>query len=757
MTVSTEVSHNEYTGNGVTTAFPYTFRIFKKTDLVVQTVDTSNNTNTLTVDVDYTVTGAGGYAGGNVVLSTALANGWKIGISRKLPAVQETDLRNQGKFFAEVHEDAFDYLTMLVQQAFAANQLALTKPTSVATYYDAKNQFIRNLITPLLGSDAANKDYVDDLVAYLMQTVNQIMDNLVNGLYGYNTKKSFELGNTLNYPNDVLLQESSGEWFRWDGTLPKVVPAGSTPETTGGVGEGKWLSVGDATLRGNLISSANGMGDALIAVKKSAAGTVSRTQHDVNNDGFYVEDFGAVGDGVAIDTPAVVAMISALGYARFQAKRYNLTGWQFTGARLALIGTKAPEYFVGALLNGTVLIGMKNHSVTDAYLSDLGHVGITDGIVINSGVGGANAGSLYVNNVIGVGTGESGSSHAQLYQGFNNVRIDRVEGNDSQYGVVVKSRRGFINNVTLRNTRTAGLFIKGDTGAPSGDVANGAAANILIDGVNSINTIANTGCSALFIQSSTDLVSKIIASKVRSIYGKTGLELAGGGTGALQTNSVIVSDIIAEATASSGILVTGNASDFIIQKVISINPANGSGFTIQGSAINGMISDVNLIISDATITSALAGFIDGTAMKLGPVMVRNPYRKMAVQIGRGKVNPGTLVGDVSYSGDGNIAILNGAAWGATVPSIETREGNAAIFHGSILTTGVTVAASPIIGTLPFAYPVSTIVEVSIKLRDGSYGATRLYLSGTVMQLLTSSGTSIAEVYLEGVTVNMPKV
>ncbi len=39
MTVSTEVDHNEYTGNGVTTTFPYTFRIFQKSDLVVQVVD----------------------------------------------------------------------------------------------------------------------------------------------------------------------------------------------------------------------------------------------------------------------------------------------------------------------------------------------------------------------------------------------------------------------------------------------------------------------------------------------------------------------------------------------------------------------------------------------------------------------------------------------------------------------------------------------------------------------------------------------
>ena len=31
---------------------------------------------------------------------------------------QETSIRNQGGFFPEIHEDAFDKLTMLVQQAY---------------------------------------------------------------------------------------------------------------------------------------------------------------------------------------------------------------------------------------------------------------------------------------------------------------------------------------------------------------------------------------------------------------------------------------------------------------------------------------------------------------------------------------------------------------------------------------------------------------------------------------------------------------
>lgn len=163
MTVSTVVDHNDYTGNGVTTSFPYTFRIFKKTDLTVSVVDLSENITVLVLDNDYTVTNAGGYNGGNVVLTAPLASGWQISVARELEPTQETDLRNQGKFFAEVHEDAFDKLTMLIQQAYSAYRLALRKPTSIANWYDALNNYIRNLRDPRDPQDAATKNYVDTL------------------------------------------------------------------------------------------------------------------------------------------------------------------------------------------------------------------------------------------------------------------------------------------------------------------------------------------------------------------------------------------------------------------------------------------------------------------------------------------------------------------------------------------------------------------------------------------------------------------
>jgi hypothetical protein len=51
------------------------------------------------------------------------------------------------------------------------------------------------------------------------------------------------------------LPGGDGDWYYWEGALPKVIPANSTPATTGGVSEGAWRPVGDLTLRTELATA----------------------------------------------------------------------------------------------------------------------------------------------------------------------------------------------------------------------------------------------------------------------------------------------------------------------------------------------------------------------------------------------------------------------------------------------------------------------------------------------------------------------
>lgn len=82
----------------------------------------------------------------------------------------------------------------------------------------------------------------DGLQARFEQSIREI---------GFIPVGTFTDGATLALPGHIL-RAPDGEYYRWDGRLPKRVPAGSLPETTGGYGTGAWLSVGDATLRGQL-------------------------------------------------------------------------------------------------------------------------------------------------------------------------------------------------------------------------------------------------------------------------------------------------------------------------------------------------------------------------------------------------------------------------------------------------------------------------------------------------------------------------
>lgn len=99
----------QYTGNGSTTTFPYTFAIFDEDNMEVYIEDTLQESG-------YTVTGVGEDNGGNVVFDTAPEDGAIVTLYRNVPIERVTDFQEGGAFRPKNINDEFDRQTAFCQQ-----------------------------------------------------------------------------------------------------------------------------------------------------------------------------------------------------------------------------------------------------------------------------------------------------------------------------------------------------------------------------------------------------------------------------------------------------------------------------------------------------------------------------------------------------------------------------------------------------------------------------------------------------------------
>lgn len=125
MSISSTTNRMQYTGNGSVSVYSYSFKVFSDAHLKVTVRSTSGVETTLALATDYTVSGVGSPNGGSITLvnssqswltSGKLKSGYTLTIRRVIPLKQETDIRNQGSFYPEEHENVFDRLTMVDQQ-----------------------------------------------------------------------------------------------------------------------------------------------------------------------------------------------------------------------------------------------------------------------------------------------------------------------------------------------------------------------------------------------------------------------------------------------------------------------------------------------------------------------------------------------------------------------------------------------------------------------------------------------------------------
>lgn len=165
MTLTTTIDREYFSGDGANKNFPFNFKFFNNSEIYVFVINELGQYVQKNLDVDFTLSGAKQPGGGQVVFLVAppLASPGldNVLIQRVLQVDQPTSIRNQGAFFPAIHEDVFDRLTMLIQQAISGVGRAL-QLTKDGLSWDFMGLRGINVGDPINSGDAANRKYVDD-------------------------------------------------------------------------------------------------------------------------------------------------------------------------------------------------------------------------------------------------------------------------------------------------------------------------------------------------------------------------------------------------------------------------------------------------------------------------------------------------------------------------------------------------------------------------------------------------------------------
>jgi hypothetical protein len=270
VTVSAQTPINSSTGNGVTTVFPYTFKILAQGDIEV-TVD--GVVQTLTTH--YTVSGVGDDAGGNITFVTAPANLTTVVRRRNMAYVRTTDYQDQGEIPAAVLNPDQDAPVLMIQQLAEGAGRAITVPPGESGM-ELPSAAERALSALAFDADGAIflSTSSGDATVLEAQLASSATESLGAGKVGY----------------DSILTYAAGT-----------------------VGEA--ISDAFSAIVAFVASLAAASGSALVGFLQAGTGATARTAQAKLREFTSVKDFGAVGDGVTDDTAAIQAAITAVAAA----------------------------------------------------------------------------------------------------------------------------------------------------------------------------------------------------------------------------------------------------------------------------------------------------------------------------------------------------------------------------------------------------------------------------------------------------------
>ena len=316
MTISSTVRiAGPFTGNGVTTTFPFTYKVLSTADVQVirLTISTGVET-TLTLVTDYNITLNGNQdsnPGGNIVMVTPLLALYKLTATSDIANLQPTDLTNQGGFYPEVITDALDRATIQIQQISDIGDRTLKIPISDGAL---------NMELPTAASRA------NSFLAFGATGLPTVVTAGSSGAPTTMTRQNFSgTGSQVAF----TLASDPGAL----GNSAEVFIGGVYQNRTTYTISGLTLTFSAAPVLGtdniefvNFLTDAIGSTSAdLVTYTPAGTGAVARSAQSKMRDTVSVKDFGAVGDGVADDTVAIQAALNASSNIYLPSGTYKTT------------------------------------------------------------------------------------------------------------------------------------------------------------------------------------------------------------------------------------------------------------------------------------------------------------------------------------------------------------------------------------------------------------------------------------------------
>lgn len=477
-----------FNGNGSTTSFPFTFKVFTDEDIEVVYADADGVESVLTLDSDYSVSlnaDQDASPGGSVtypISGSPLASGRKLSIAGALAYEQETDIPTGGNFNPTVLENALDKLSMQTQQLAEGLERAAKLPITNAGDAEALVEDLVRL--------ADSADNIDTVVANLAD-ITTVADDLNEPVSEINTVAGAianvnTVGNNISNVNTVA--GISGNVTTVAGisaNVTTVAGISANVTTVAGIAANVTSVAGNATNINAVAGNATNIN--AVNANKTNIDAVAGNATNINAVNANKTNIDTVAtNAAAINTTVsnLAAIIDAPNQATAAANSAAAAAASAASGMFSAVQDKSADYTVvsgdaGDLIRVTTTGGARTitlpaiSSVSDGFkVAIVKWTGDTNGVTVaRSGSDTINGATSYaIGSQYNSATFVADAETAQWFAvasglGSTNVLVDSFNGNGSTVAFTLSGDPGTENNTQVF---VGGVYQEKDTYSVSG-------------------------------------------------------------------------------------------------------------------------------------------------------------------------------------------------------------------------------------------------------------------------------------------------